>query len=41
LIAEACGRVRRNMNAIEWARFMRDEPRRDTCPGAGETTPQR
>ena len=40
LIAEVCGRVRRNMSAIEWARFMKDEPPRDTCPGAGQAAGQ-
>ena len=36
LIAEACGYVQRNLDALEWARFMGDEPRRATCPSAGK-----
>jgi WD40 repeat protein len=31
LIKDACAFVQRNMNEIEWARFMGDEPQRDTC----------
>jgi WD40 repeat protein len=31
LIKDACAFVQRNMNEIEWPRFMGDEPRRDTC----------
>ena len=32
MMAKACTFVQRNLEAIEWARFMGDEPRRDTCP---------
>lgn len=32
VIAKACTYVQRNMEAIEWTRFMGDEPRRETCP---------
>jgi WD40 repeat protein len=40
LIKDACGYVQRNLDALEWARFMGDEPQRETCPGAGKyTTP--
>ena len=31
LIKEACRFVQRNMNEIEWVRFMGDGPRRETC----------
>ena len=31
LIKDACAFVQRNMDEIEWARFMGEEPRRDTC----------
>ena len=42
LINDACGYVQRNLDALEWARFMGDEPRRETCPGAGKyPTPPR
>jgi hypothetical protein len=33
MLREACTFVQRNMNAPEWARFMGDEPERETCPG--------
>ena len=32
LIRESCGRVQRNMSALEWERFMGGGGRRDTCP---------
>ena len=34
MIARACTLVQRNLETIEWARFMGGEPRRDTCPAA-------
>jgi hypothetical protein len=33
LEAEACRRLRRNLSPSEWAEFIGDGPRRDTCPG--------
>jgi WD40 repeat protein len=35
MIRRSCGLVQRNLDALEWARFMGGDPRRDTCPGAG------
>jgi WD40 repeat protein len=32
LLTQACAFVQRNMNEIEWARFIGDGPRGDTCP---------
>jgi WD40 repeat protein len=34
LIRESCARVQRNMGPLEWARFMGQDPRRETCSGA-------
>jgi len=33
LEAEACAKLRRNLSPSEWAAFIGDGPRRDTCPG--------
>jgi hypothetical protein len=35
MIARACALVQRQMEPIEWARFMGDEPHRETCPAVG------
>jgi WD40 repeat protein len=32
MIRNGCALVQRNMDPLEWARFMGEEPRRDTCP---------
>jgi hypothetical protein len=33
MIRRACALVHRNMEPIEWSRFMPGEQRRETCPG--------
>jgi hypothetical protein len=33
LRAEACKRLTRNLSDSEWATFVRQESRRETCPG--------
>ena len=33
LLATACDRAVRNLSEDEWARYMGDQPYRETCPG--------